>query len=229
MTVAAPTGLPRRLAAETLGMLLLTATVVGSGIMADQLTDDVALALLGNTLATGAILYVLITLLAPISGAHFNPAVTLVMLLRGELGRRDAGLYVLAQLVGGVLGTLLAHLMFEAPALSLGIHARTGGAQWLSEGVATFGLVVTILAAIRFRPQAVAALVGCYITAAYWFTASTSFANPAITVARSLTGSFAGIRPVDVAPFILAQLAGALLALAVCRWLLLEKTARESK
>lgn len=215
--------LPRRLAAEALGMLLLTATVIGSGIMADRLTDDTALALLGNTIATGAILFVLIALFAPISGAHFNPAVTLVAALRRDLAWRDAALYIAAQLAGGVLGAVLAHLMFEAPALSLGIHVRTGPAQWLSEAVATFGLVLTILVAARHRPQAIAALVGCYIAAAYWFTASTSFANPAITIARALTDSFAGIRPVDAVPFILAQLAGALLALGLCRWLLEEK------
>jgi glycerol uptake facilitator-like aquaporin len=217
--------LPRRLAAEALGMLLLTATVIGSGIMADRLTDDVALALLGNTIATGAILVVLITLLAPISGAHFNPAVTLVAALRREISWGQGAAYVVAQLAGGLLGAVLAHLMFEAPALSLGVHVRTGPAQWLSEGVATFGLVLTILVASRHRPQAIPALVGCYIVAAYWFTASTSFANPAITVARALTDSFAGIRPVDVAPFILAQLAGAVLALGLCRWLLEETTA----
>ena len=215
--------LPRRLAAEAVGMLLLTATVIGSGIMADRLTDDTALALLGNTIATGAILFVLIALFAPISGAHFNPAVTLVAALRRDLAWRDAALYIAVQLAGGVLGAVLAHLMFEAPALSLGIHVRTGPAQWLSEAVATFGLVLTILVAARHRPQAIAALVGCYIAAAYWFTASTSFANPAITIARALTDSFAGIRPVDAVPFILAQLAGALLALGLCRWLLEEK------
>src|SRR5690606_12486432 len=160
---------------------------------------------------------------APISGAHFNPAVTLVAALRRDLAWRDAALYIAVQLAGGVLGAVLAHLMFEAPALSLGIHVRTGLAQWLSEAVATFGLVLTILVAARPRPQAIAALVGCYIAAAYWFTASTSFANPAITIARALTDSFAGIRPVDAVPFILAQLAGALLALGLCRWLLEEK------
>ncbi len=217
--------LARRVAAEALGMLLLTATVIGSGIMADRLTDDVALALLGNTIATGAILFVLITLFGPLSGAHFNPAVTLVAAIRRDLPWREAGSYVLAQIAGGVLGALLAHLMFEAPALSFGVNVRTGAAQWLSEGVAAFGLLLTILVALRHRPQAIPALVGCYITAAYWFTASTSFANPAITVARALTDSFAGIRPVDVAGFILAQLAGALLAFALCRWLLEEKPA----
>jgi glycerol uptake facilitator-like aquaporin len=212
----------RRLAAEGLGTLLLVATVVGSGIMAERSTGDTALALLGNTIATGAILYVLITLLAPVSGAHFNPAVTLVAALKRSLPWGVAGLYAVAQVAGGVLGTILAHLMFGAPALALGIHARTGAAQWLSEGVAAFGLVLTILVAARSRPQAVAALVGCYIIAAYWFTASTSFANPAVTIARALTNSFSGIRPEDVAPFILAQCAGALVALRLCRWLLRE-------
>lgn len=210
----------RRLTAEALGTLLLVATVVGSGIMADRLTDDTALALLGNTIPTGATLFVLITLLGPISGAHFNPAVTLVMALQRSIPWRDAGLYIAAQIAGGVLGTLLAHLMFEAPAFVLGIHPRTGAAQWLSEAVATFGLLLTILVASRSRPAAIPALVACYITAAYWFTASTSFANPAVTIARALTPSFAGIRPEDVIPFILAQCAGALLALGLCRWLL---------
>ncbi|HEY9011190.1 MAG TPA: MIP/aquaporin family protein [Devosia sp.] len=212
--------LSRRLAAEGLGTLLLVATVVGSGIMADRLTADTALALLGNTVATGAILYVLITLLAPISGAHFNPAVTLAFALKRDLTWSEAGRYVAAQITGGVLGTIIAHLMFEAAPLSLGIHARTGASQWLAEGVAAFGLVLTILAGIRFRPMAVPALVGLYITAAYWFTASTSFANPAVTIARALTDSFSGIRPVDAPGFILAQLAAAALALAFCRWLL---------
>jgi glycerol uptake facilitator-like aquaporin len=212
--------LARRLVAEALGTLLLVATVVGSGIMAERLTDDVALALLGNTVATGAILYVLITLLGPLSGAHFNPAVTLVSALQRITPWSVAALYMPAQVTGGVLGTVLAHLMFEAPVLAAGIHVRTGGAQWLSEGVAAFGLVVTILVASRSRPQAIPALVGCYIVAAYWFTASTSFANPAVTIARALTPSFSGIRPEDVVPFILAQCAGALVALALCRWLL---------
>nr|WP_295885793.1 MIP/aquaporin family protein [uncultured Devosia sp.] len=214
------TDLRRALAAEALGTGLLVTTVVGSGIMAERLTDDIALALLGNTLPTGAILFVLITLLGPISGAHFNPAVSMIMAVQRQLSWGMAGLYGLAQLAGGVAGTVVAHLMFEAPALAMGVHVRTGGAQWLSEGVATFGLVLTIILGVRHRPTAIPALVACYIVAAYWFTASTSFANPAVAVARALTDTFSGIRPMDVPTFIAAQLAGALLALGLCRWLL---------
>lgn len=211
--------LARRLSAEALGTGLLVAAVVGSGIMAERLTSDLALALLANTIATGAILYVLIAVLAPVSGAHLNPAVSLVMGLRRELPWRAVLFYVLAQVAGGIAGTLLAHLMFDAPLLALGDHARGGAVQWLSEGVATFGLVLTILLGMRHRPQAVPALVGCYIVAAYWFTASTSFANPAVTIARAMTDTFAAIRPLDAPAFIAAQLAGALLAAALCRWL----------
>lgn len=213
----------RRLVAEALGTAQLVATVVGSGIMAETLTHDVALALLGNTIATGAILVVLITILGPISGAHFNPVVSLVFALRGELPAIDAGLYVVAQLAGGIVGTLAAHLMFDLPLVMVSSHVRTGGAQWGSEWMATFGLVVTILAGIRFDRRAVPVLVGLYITAAYWFTASTSFANPAVAIARSLTDTFSGIRPVDLPGFIAAQLAGAVCALALMRWLLHEK------
>ena len=212
--------LPRRLVAETLGTALLVATVIGSGIMADTLTSDTAIALLGNTLPTGAILVVLISILGPISGAHFNPAVSLVFALRGELSARHAGLYIVAQIVGGLAGTILAHAMFALPLLEASQHARTGGAQWLSEAVASFGLVAVILAGLRFQRDAVPWLVGLYITAAYWFTASTSFANPAVTIARALSDSFAGIRPIDVPAFILAQLAGALLGMALMNWLL---------
>jgi glycerol uptake facilitator-like aquaporin len=219
----------RRLVAEALGTGLLVATVVGSGIMAETLTRDVALALLGNTIATGAMLVVLISVLGPISGAHFNPAVSLVFALRGELPTVDAGLYAVAQLAGGVLGTLAAHLMFALPLVAVSAHIRTGGAQWLSEGIATFGLVVTILAGIRFDHRAVPVLVGLYITAAYWFTASTSFANPAVAIARSLTDTFSGIRPIDLPGFIAAQLAGAACAMAVMRWLLREKRDRMSE
>jgi glycerol uptake facilitator-like aquaporin len=211
---------PQRLTAEALGTGMLVAGVVGSGIMAERLTDEAALALLANTIPTGAILFVLITILCPISGAHFNPAVTLVAALQRALPPALAGAYVLAQICGGVAGTLLAHLMFDTPLLVLGDHVRSGGPQWLSEGVATFGLVVTILAGVRFRPQAIPALVGSYIVAAYWFTASTSFANPAVTIARALTDTFSGIRMLDVPAFIVAQLAGALVALGLCRWLL---------
>lgn len=215
-----PADISRRVAAEALGTGLLVATVVGSGVMAERLTDDVALALLGNTLPTGAILFVLITLLGPISGAHFNPAVTLVMALQRALPWSAAGPYVGAQVIGGVVGTAVAHLMFEAPALTLGAQVRTGPAQWLSEGVATFGLLLTILIGAKHRPTAIPALVASYIVAAYWFTASTSFANPAVAIARALTDTFSGIRLIDVPAFIAAQLAGALLAMVVSRWLL---------
>ena len=210
----------RRLAAEALGTAVLVATVVGSGIMAERLTDDVGIALLGNTIPTGAILVVLITILGPVSGAHFNPVVSVVAALRGELTWRGAALYSTAQVLGGIAGTLIAHMMFEAPLLQLSTHVRSGGAQWFSEGVASFGLVLVILAGVHFQKSAVPALVGLYITAAYWFTASTSFANPAVTIARTLTDTFSGIRPVDAPGFILAQIAGALVALAFASWLL---------
>ncbi len=210
----------RRLTAETLGTALLVATVVGSGIMADRLSDDVAISLLGNTLPTGAILVVLITILGPISGAHFNPAVTAVFAARGDISMRDGGLYVLAQIIGGIAGAVLAHLMFELPPVAWSQTIRTGNAQWLSEVVATFGLVATILAALRFRADAIPVLVGLYITAAYWFTASTSFANPAVAIARSFTDTFSGIAPANLAGFIVAQIAGAFLALTVMGWLL---------
>ena len=214
------TDLLRRLTAEALGTGLLVATVVGSGIMAQSLTADVALALLANTLATGAALVVLISVLAPLSGAHFNPAVSLVFALRRELATRDAALYILAQIAGGVAGTLLAHLMFALPLFEASTKIRTGGAQWFSEGVATFGLVFVILAGLRFQRHAVPWLVGLYITAAYWFTASTSFANPAVAIARALSDTFAGIRPIDLPGFIIAEIAGALLALGLASWLL---------
>lgn len=209
----------RRLAAEALGAALLVSTVVGSGVMAQQLTSDIALALLGNTLPTGAILVVLITILGPISGAHFNPAVSLVFALRRELPFAEFVPYVVAQILGALVGTVVAHLMFNLPLIEASAHIRSGGAQWFSEAVATFGLVIVILAGIRFQPAAVPWLVGLYITAAYWFTASTSFANPAVTIARALTDTFSGIRPVDVPGFILAQLAGALIAMALAGWL----------
>ena len=212
--------LNRRLGAETLGTGLLVATVVGSGIMAETLTEDVALALLGNTLPTGAILVVLITCLGPISGAHFNPAVTFAFRLRGEIDTRSAGLYVAAQIAGGILGTIVAHAMFGQALLQFSETVRTGGPQWIAEIVATFGLVATIFAGIRFRAEAVPWLVGLYITAAYWFTASTSFANPAVAIARSFTDTFSGIRPADTPAFIAMQLIGAALAFALMRWLL---------
>lgn len=212
--------LPRRLAAEALGTALLVATVVGSGIMAASLTQDVALALLGNTIATGAVLVVLITTLGPISGAQMNPAVSLVFALRGELPWREAAFYALAQIGGGVLGTLVAHGMFDLPLIALSMKIRTGPAQWFAESVATFGLVTTILAGLAFARPAIPWLVGCYITAAYWFTASTSFANPAVAIARSLSNTFAGIRPIDLPGFIIAQILGAIIALALASWLL---------
>jgi glycerol uptake facilitator-like aquaporin len=212
--------LPRRLAAETLGTALLVATVVGSGIMAETLTKDVALALLCNTLPTGAILVVLITLLGPISGAHFNPAVSVVFALRRELVASDALLYIAVQVAGGIVGTIIAHVMFDMSLVAASVKMRTGGAQWFSEAVAAFGLIVTILGGIRFARESVPWLVGLYITAAYWFTASTSFANPAVAIARSLTNTFSGIRPADLPGFIAAEFAGALLGLALMAWLL---------
>lgn len=212
--------LPRRLVAEALGTGLLVCTVVGSGIMADRLTGDVALALLGNTIPTGAILVVLITVFGPISGAHFNPAVSLAFAVRRELPLRELAQYVCAQVAGGIAGALLAHAMFELPILQASATVRTGPAQWLAEVVATFGLVAVILGGIRFREAAVPWLVGLYITAAYWFTASTSFANPAVAIARGFTDTFSGIRPADVPGFVLAQCAGALLAVALMGWLL---------
>ena len=215
-----PFDLPRRLAAEGLGAGLLVATVVGSGIMAERLTDDVALALLGNTIPTGAILVVLITVLGPISGAHFNPAVTLAMRVRGALGTGEALVYVAAQVAGGVMGTVAAHLMFEMAPLGLSPTVRAGPAQWGAEVVATFGLVGVILGGLRFNAPAIPWLVGLYVTAAYWFTASTSFANPAVAIARAFTDSFSGIRPIDVPAFVAAQCGGALLAVALFGWLL---------
>jgi glycerol uptake facilitator-like aquaporin len=217
--------LPRRLVAETLGTALLVATVVGSGIMASSLTGDIALALLGNTIPTGAMLVVLITILGPISGAHFNPAVTLVFWLRRELPAPDAAGYVAAQLAGGVIGTIAAQAMFALPLVEFSQKARYGGPQWLAEAIATFGLVLVILVGIRFARAAVPWLVGLFITAAYWFTSSTSFANPAVAVARSLTNSFSGIRPADLAGFIAAEFAGAVVALLLVNWLLREPAA----
>lgn len=220
--------LPRRLAAEALGTGILVTTVVGSGIMAETLTRDVALALLCNTLPTGAILVVLITVLGPISGAHFNPAVTLVFTGRRELPVNEAVLYILAQIAGGAIGTMVAHLMFALPLIDLSTKVRTGGAQWFAEAVAAFGLVATILAGIRFQRAAVPWLVGLYITAAYWFTASTSFANPAVAIARSLTNSFSGIRPADLSGFILAEFCGAIAGMVLMNWLLRRADARDA-
>lgn len=208
-----------RLFAEWLGTMLLVCTVVGSGIMADRLTDDVALALLGNTIPTGAILVVLITLLGPLSGAHFNPAVTLVMALRRHLHPADVAPYIIAQIIGAVMGSLLAHAMFDLPIVQISQTIRTGPAQWIAEVVATFGLLAVILAGLRVNPGAIAWMVGLYITAAYWFTASTSFANPAVAIGRAFTDTFAGIRPVDLSGFIIAQIIGAVIAAAVIGWL----------
>lgn len=214
----------RRLVAEALGTALLLAVVVGSGVMGERLAGgNVAVALLANTLATGAGLIVLITIFGPLSGAHFNPAVTLVFALRGEIRARLAAAYAAAQAVGGVLGVWLAHLMFAEPVLQVSTKLRDGPAQALSEGVAAFGLVGVILGCLRFRPDATPTMVGLYITAAYWFTASTSFANPAVTVARSLSDTFAGIAPSSAPAFIAAQLAGAVLAAYLFRWLLDER------
>lgn len=213
--------LHRRLIAEALGTLLLLATVVGSGIMGTTLSGgNDGIALLANAAATAGILYVLIVALGPVSGAHFNPAVTLAMRVRGELSTAHAAAYIAVQIVAAVAGVLLAHAMFEQPLLQPGTHARTGGAQWLSEGVATAGLLLTILLGLRHRPQAIPALVASYIFAAYWFTASTSFANPAVTLARALTQSFAGIRPQDVGGFVLAQFAGGFVAIGIAALLL---------
>lgn len=208
--------LGRKLLAEFVGTALLLTTVVGSGVMGVALSDgNDGIALLANAAATAGILYVLIAVLGPVSGAHFNPAVTLAMRLRGDLDTREAIAYIAVQIVAAVAGVLLAHAMFDLPLWQPGTRVRSGEAQWLSEAVATFGLLLTILVGARHRPAAIPALVAGYIFAAYWFTASTSFANPAVTLARSLTQSFAGIRPTDVGGFVLAQLAGA----AVAMWI----------
>ncbi len=213
--------LSRRLAAEAIGTAGLLAVVVGSGIMGESLAGgNVAIALLGNTIATGAILVVLILAFGPLSGAHFNPAVTLAFLMRREITPGVALLYVFAQIVGGLIGALAAHAMFELPLIQISETARSGPAQWFAEWVATFGLVATILATVRFRPEAVAYAVGLFITAGYWFTASTSFANPAVTIARSFTDTFSGIAPGHAPAFILAQLVGAASATLVFAWLL---------
>ena len=216
--------LPRRLAAEALGTALLLAIVIGSGIMGERLAGgNVAIALLGNTLATGAGLVVLIAIFGPISGAHFNPAVTLVFAIKREISIRDALAFVGVQVVGAVVGVWIAHLMFAEPVLQISAKLRGGPAQAFSEGVATFGLIVAILGSVRFKPEATPMIVGLYITAAYWFTASTSFANPAVTLARSLSDTFAGIAPPSVPAFVAAQLVGALAAAGLCGWLLRPK------
>ena len=212
--------LARRLLAEAVGTTALLATVVGSGIMGTQLAaGNDAIALLANATATAGLLYVAIVVLGPLSGAHFNPAVTLAMRLRGELDTRATLAYIGVQCVAAIAGVVLAHAMFDLPLLQPGTHARTGAAQWLSEAVATCGLLLTILLGLRARPAAIPALVAAYIFAAYWFTASTSFANPAVTLARALTQTFAGIRPIDAPGFIVAQLVGTALALLLAAWL----------
>jgi glycerol uptake facilitator-like aquaporin len=217
--------LGRRLAAEGVGSFFLFACVIGSGIMAANLSGgNDAIALLGNTLATGAILFVLITMLGPISGAHMNPAVSLVAASRGDLRWADASAYTVVQLGFGILGAWAAHLMFDLPTLQLSVKARTGLGQWTGEAVATFGLILTILGTVKHRPQWVPASVALYITAAYWFTSSTSFANPAITVARGLSDTFAGIAPADVPMFIVAQLTGAMMAALIAKWLFSDET-----
>lgn len=210
----------RAVCAEAVGSFFLFATVIGSGIMAANLSQgNLAIALLGNTMATAAMLFVLIAMLGPVSGAHFNPAVSLVAAWRGELSVRLLFAYIGVQLLFGIMGVWAAHLMFEMPVLQLSTTARTGLGQWLAEAIATFGLILTILGTVRHRAEWVPASVALYITAAYWFTSSTSFANPAITIARSLTDSFSGIAPFDVPMFLLAQLVGAACAAAVARFL----------
>lgn len=218
----------RAVFAEALGSFMLFATVIGSGIMAERLAGgNVAIALLGNTLATGAMLFVLIAMLAPISGAHLNPAVTLVMRLHGQIRSHTAIAYVAAQLAGGIFGVWIAHLMFEVPIIQMSEKVRNGPGQLVGEAVATFGLVLTILGTTRMQPGNVPASVALYITAAYWFTSSTSFANPAITVARSLSNSFAGIAPACVPAFVAAQLVGAMVAYLICR-ILFPGTSKET-
>ena len=210
-----------KLAAECLGTLFLVATVVGSGIMAEDLSGgNIGLALLANTIVTGAILYVIIAMFGPISGAHFNPVVSLVMATKGALRWPEAGGFIIAQIIGGILGAWLAHFMFGLDILQYSMKARSGVNQYGSEVVASFGLLLTILLGVRYRAEAIPAMVGLYITAAYWFTASTSFANPAVTIARTLSDSFAGIHYGDTIPFILAQILGAYLALLVSRLLI---------
>lgn len=214
----------RRLFAEWLGTLFLLAVVVGSGIMADRLAGgNLAIALLGNTIPTGAILAVLILVFGPISGAHFNPAVTLAFVIRKEIKPTESALYVGVQIVGGISGVIIAHAMFDNPLIDPSTTARTGTGQWIGEFVATFGLVATILGCIRARPDAVPYAVGLFITAGYWFTSSTSFANPAVTIARGLTNTFAGIDPSHIAAFVTVQLIAAAVATLTFRWLLAEQ------
>lgn len=217
----------RRLAAEALGTQILVMAVIGSGIMAENLAGgNQAVALLCNTIATGAVLFVILTIFAPVSGAHFNPAVSLVMALRRDLDWRTALAYVLVQIVGGCMGAILAHLMFGLDLIELGSKARNGIGQWAGEFIATFGLIATILGCVRFKPEAVATAVALYITSAYWFTASTSFANPAVTIARSLSDTFAGIAPGDAPGFIVAEFLGALAAAYLFGWLFVPEETR---
>jgi len=210
---------PRKLVAELLGTLILVGTVIGSGIMAERLTDDVAVALLGNTIATGAILVVLILMFGPISCAHFNPAVTFAFWLRREIGAAMGLAFVVAQVIGGLLGMVLAHLMFGEALVQVSQHARESGGEWVGEAVATFALVAAIICTLRARPEAVPYAVGLVITAGYWWTSSTSFANPAVTIARSFTDSFSGIAPAHAPAFILMQFAGAAAAVFLTGWL----------
>ena len=222
---AHPFSTSRRLAAEALGTALLLAVVIGSGIMGERLASgNVAIALLGNTLATGTALVVLITIFGPISGAHFNPAVTLAFAVRREIQPVLATAYAFTQTIGALVGVFVAHAMFAEPVLQVSTKLRNGPGQAFSEGIATFGLLATILGCLRFRPDFTPVAVGLYITSAYWFTASTSFANPAVTIARCLSDTFAGIAPVSVPTFIIAQIAGALIAVGVFAWLLKEET-----
>lgn len=213
--------LDRRAVSEGLGTCLLVTTVVGSGIMAENLSGgNVALALLGNTIPTGAILFVLITMLGPISGAHLNPAVTISFFIQRKISGPHSLVYIAAQVAGGIFGTVIAHLMFNESPIQVSAQIRSGGGQWLSEGIATFGLVMTIIGTLRWRPEAVPTAVALFITAAYWFAASTSFANPAVTISRSLTDSFSGIAPLSAPAFIGAQIIGAILGTFLMAWLL---------
>ena len=219
----------RRLFAEWLGTLFLLAVVVGSGIMAENLSGgNVAIALLGNTIPTGAILVVLILIFGPISGAHFNPAVTLVFAIRKDIDAVASVLYVVAQIVGGICGVMIAHLMFDNPIIDPSTTARTGAGQWIGEFVATLGLIMTILGCLKSRPQAVPYAVGLFITAGYWFTSSTSFANPAVTIARGMTNTFSGIDPAHIGGFIGIQLLAAVVASVLFKWLLDERTIETS-
>jgi glycerol uptake facilitator-like aquaporin len=225
--MAEPAPLSRRLTAEGIGAFFLFATVIGSGIMAEHLAGgNDAIALLANTIATGAILFVLITMFGPVSGAHMNPAVSLVMAARKEIGWSEAAAYIAVQLAFGILGAWATHLMFDLPTLQLSVKARTGLGQWTGEAIATFGLILTIIGTLRHRPTMVPASVALYIMAAYWFTSSTSFANPAITVARSLSDSFAGIAPANVPAFVIAQLIGAATAAVLAPLLFDERLAK---